>query len=138
MSAPPKDLVFYDGDCGLCHRAVTFLVARDVDGSRFVYAPLGGTTFSERIQPDHAHTLPDSLIVLTSGGDLLTRSGAVIHLLLRLGAGWRMLGRVARRMPTGLLDRAYDGVAAIRSRLFTPPGDTCPVLPEQLRAQFLP
>lgn len=138
MSEPPKDLVFYDGGCGLCHHAVTFLVSRDEDGSRFVFAPLGGATFQERIAPQRARLLPDSIVVLTPQGDLLFRSRAVIYLLFQLGIGWRTVARLARWIPTGLLDRAYDVVAAIRARLFAPPEDVCPILPGRLRGRFLP
>ncbi|HZH02738.1 MAG TPA: DCC1-like thiol-disulfide oxidoreductase family protein [Myxococcaceae bacterium] len=42
MDASDSDILFYDGGCGLCHRAVRFVLARDPAG-RFRFAPLGGS-----------------------------------------------------------------------------------------------
>jgi predicted DCC family thiol-disulfide oxidoreductase YuxK len=138
MTDASTDLVFYDGGCGLCHRAVRFLVARDEDGTRFEFAPLEGSTFGQRIGADRARLLPDSLLVLTGDGELLARSRGVIRVLARLGRGWRTAARVAGWMPTPLLDRLYDGVAAVRHRLFEAPTDVCPAVPPPLRGRFLP
>jgi len=138
MSSASTDLVFYDGGCGLCHRAVRFLVSRDDDGSRFAFAPLGGLTFVQRVDGDRALALPDSLVVLTREGQLLVRSRGVIHVLSRLGPGWRTVARIARWVPAPLLDRLYDGVAAVRSRLGDDPPDVCPAVPPTLRSRFLP
>jgi predicted DCC family thiol-disulfide oxidoreductase YuxK len=82
--------------------------------------------------------LPDSLVMRTEDGRLLTRSAAVLHLLDRLGGPWRILGTVGRWMPAFLLDGAYDGVARIRHRLFARPEGACPLVPRELRARFDP
>ena len=78
-------LVFYDGTCGLCHRAVRFALARDADGSRFRFAPLDSEAFRQRV-PDAAG-LPDSMVVRTPEGSVLVRSAGVIHILERAGGG---------------------------------------------------
>ena len=44
-----QDIVFYDGGCALCHHSVRFLVARDRDGSRFRFAPIGGACFRSEL-----------------------------------------------------------------------------------------
>ncbi len=130
--------VFYDGHCGLCHGAVKFLLARDPDGSRFRYAPLGGETFARMVpEPDRAG-LPDSVVVITGEGTLLTRSAGVIALLERLGGGWRAFAGVARLVPRPLADAGYDLVARVRKKLFAAPADVCPMLPPELRARFDP
>ena len=41
-------------------------------------------------------------------------------------------------VPNVLADIAYDGVAAVRHRLFTRPTDACPILPPALRSRMLP
>jgi predicted DCC family thiol-disulfide oxidoreductase YuxK len=132
------DTVFYDGGCGLCHRAVRFLVARDADGSRFVYAPLGGSTFHQHVGGLLPATLPDSIVVLTARRDLLVRSQAVIHLLRRIDGIWAFFAGLLQLVPAPLADRAYDLVAARRARLFSKPDGSCPVVPADLRARFLP
>lgn len=133
-----RDLVFYDGGCGLCHRTVLFLLRRDPEGSRFRFAPLGGGTFLDRVDGPHRAGLPDSVVVLPEAGGLLVKGAALLHLLRRLGGGWRLLGRLLALLPPGLLDWGYDRVAAVRRRLFRPPEGACPRLPPHLRDRFLP
>jgi len=132
------DLVFYDGSCGLCHRLVSFVLARDPDGSRFRYAPLGGPTFVHSFVAGERERLPDSIVVRTADGRTLVRSAAVIQLGERLGGGWRALARAASLFPHWLLDLAYDGIARIRRALFVRPEMTCPIVPQELRGRFLP
>lgn len=135
MSAP--EILFYDGHCGLCHGAVRFFLARDPDGSRFRFAPLQGGRFRATLSEAQRRSLPDSLVLLTEDGKVLTRSRAVRHALLRLGGAWGLLGRIGAIVPPPLGDRIYDGVAHVRHRLFAPPPDVCPLTPPQLRNRFL-
>jgi predicted DCC family thiol-disulfide oxidoreductase YuxK len=129
-------MVFYDGACGLCHRTVRFAIARDRDGSRFRYAALGGEAFRRLVpEPDRAG-LPDSIVVRTPDGRLLTRSQAVAHILGRIGGGWGLTGHALGLLPRGLRDWGYDGIARVRHRLFRRPVDACPVTPPELRARF--
>lgn len=137
MSATRATL-FYDGGCGLCHRAVLFLLARDHDGSRFLFAPLGGETFRTAVPPGERATLPDTLVLLADDGRLLVRSDAVAESLRSLGGGWRAAAGLARLAPRRLRDAAYDTVARSRRRLFAAPRAACPVVPARLRSRFLP
>lgn len=130
--------LYYDGACGLCHRAVRFILAEDVDGSRFRVAPLQGETFAARVTPAERANLPDSVIVQAQEGRLLVRSDAALHILERLGGVWRVLGIAGRAFPRPLRDALYDGVARIRKRLFAAPKEACPLLPSALRGRFDP
>jgi predicted DCC family thiol-disulfide oxidoreductase YuxK len=130
------ETVFYDGHCGLCHRAVRFILAEDRAGSAFRFAPLQSEEFSARVSAAARSNLPDSLVVLTSEGMLLVRSSAVLHILGRLGGAWRVLGALGRAVPTGIRDWVYDGIARIRHRLFAAPPDACPIVPKHLRERF--
>jgi predicted DCC family thiol-disulfide oxidoreductase YuxK len=132
----PEEIVFYDGNCGLCHGAVRFFLHRDRTGLRF--APLHGETFARLISPDIARGLPDSLVFFTADGELYTRSRAVLHLLQRLSLPYRVLAGVGSWIPTRILDSLYDGVAAIRARLFAKPEGTCPLLPPHLASRIDP
>ena len=80
--------------------------------------------------------LPDSIVVLTPDGTLLSRSAAIIHILDRIGGSWRLQGRLLALVPRGIRDLGYDGVARVRHRLFRKPPDACPVTPPELRARF--
>jgi predicted DCC family thiol-disulfide oxidoreductase YuxK len=134
----PPERVFYDGGCGLCHRSVRFVIARDPQGRAFRYAPLGGETFGREVEPAKAHDLPDSFVVVTRDGRVLVRWGAVLHVLAALGGIWRVLAVTGRIVPRPVGDFLYDRVAAVRKRLFRPPDDACPVAPAELRRRFDP
>ena len=130
------ELLFYDGHCGLCHRAVRFVLAEDVGGKAFRFAPLKGEAFRAAVSADEQAKLPDSLVLRTSEGKLLTRARGVLHLMERLGGCWRILASIARLVPAKLLDKLYDGVARIRYRLFQQPSEACPLVGPELRKRF--
>ena len=128
--------VFYDGGCGLCHRAVRFAITHDADGSRFRFASLQSEGFRRRVPAAARAGLPDSIVALTPDGTLLVRSAAVIHVLERVGGGWKVSGRLLRLVPRSVRDAGYDAVARVRYLLFRRPAEACPVTPPELRARF--
>lgn len=130
--------MFYDGHCGLCHRAVRFVLARDPDGKAFRFAPLGGPTFAALVPQAARERLPDSLVVLTVSGELRLRSDAVLFIGDRLGGLWRILARSAGLIPQRLRDDWYDFVAQRRRRWFRASSDVCPVVDDALRRRFEP
>jgi predicted DCC family thiol-disulfide oxidoreductase YuxK len=130
------EYLFYDGHCGLCHRAVKFVLRHDRSGELFRYAPLQGETFQARVAVERRARLPDSVVVLTREGELLVRSDAFLHIFRRLGGRWRALGAVLSVVPRGLRDLVYDFVAGIRYRVFGKREDLCPIVPAELRARF--
>jgi len=117
------DLIRYDGQCGLCHAWVRFLLARDAAGTLFRFSPIPGSS--------------STIIVETPDGRRLERSEAVLYLLSRLGGTWRLIGAAARLAPKPLRDWTYDRVAAVRYRLARRPDGVCPVVPADLRDRFL-
>lgn len=130
-------MIFYDGSCGLCHGTVKFTVRRDRQGL-FRFAPLGGETFLNSIPAPRRRGLPDSIVVLTEQGDVLTRSAGALYILRRLGGIWKALAVLAGAAPHGLRDAAYDFIARTRYRFFRRPRGVCPMLPPDLRGRFLP
>jgi len=132
----PAERLFYDGSCALCHWAVRFVLARDPEGRAFRFAPLDSDAFRGAAPEAVRAALPDSFVVETSDGRLLTRSTALLHLLDRLGGPWRVLGRAARIVPRSLRDALYDFVARVRYRVFGRESEACPAIPKQLRSRF--
>ena len=135
---PPTEILYYDGQCGLCHRGVKFVLKHDRSGAAFRFAPLQGVTFQSRVPADQRAALPDSMAVQTAAGSLLIRSTALVHILRRLGGGWKILGATLAIVPRPLRDLAYNLVAQTRHRLFGCPDELCPVLPASLRTRFDP
>jgi predicted DCC family thiol-disulfide oxidoreductase YuxK len=136
---PPQnpELFFYDGHCALCHGAVKFVLKRDRSAA-FRFAPLQGATFESRIPSARRASLPDSVAILTNGGDLLTRSDAFLHVCRKLGGGWKILAEILGVIPRPLRDAVYNGVARIRYRVFGKRDELCPVVPAEIRARFDP
>jgi predicted DCC family thiol-disulfide oxidoreductase YuxK len=133
-----SEYIFYDGRCGLCHRAVKFVLKHDRSGNAFRFAPLQGETIQSRLPAEQRAGLPDTFAVLTRDGALLIRSNASLYVLERLGGGWKILAKILRLIPRGLRDLVYDSVARIRYRLFGRRDDLCPVVSPVLRARFDP
>ncbi len=136
MGSDARDTVYYDGGCALCHRSVRFLVARDRDGSRFRFAPLGGAAFRADLSLAEREALPDAIVVRASDGRLLVRSAAVLRLSARLGGLHGALARVFALLPVRLRDALYDAVARSRYRVFGRVGEACPVIAPELRPRF--
>lgn len=134
--------LFYDGECGLCHRSVRFILAEErgmPEPLRLRFAPLQGELFERWLdtRPDlRAGELPDSILLELEDGRVLTRSGAALEIAERLGGFWRVLATVVRPLPEAWLDGLYDGLARVRKRLFAEPKASCPILPPDLRARF--
>lgn len=134
--AMATERIFYDGHCGLCHRAVRFVLAEDRAGHAFRFAPLDSNAFRVAVHEDDRATLPDSIVLLTTDGALLSRSTAVLYILQHLGGVWRILGNIAGLIPLTVRDRVYDGIARIRHCLFHAPAQACPLAPAHLRKRF--
>lgn len=128
-------ILFYDGECGLCHRAVRFLLAEDAAGL-FRFAPLGGPTFLAHVAPAKRAGLPDSMVLRTADGALLTGAAGALEAGCALGGWWRLGASTLARLPAPLLDAAYAVVARSRRRLFRRPDAACPLVPPFLRGRF--
>ena len=131
-----QDIVFYDGGCALCHGSVRFLVARDRDGSRFRFAPIGGALFRTELSEAERTGLPDAIVVRTCEGRLLVRSAAALRLSARLGGIHAALARIFALVPERLRDALYDVIARSRYRIFGRRSEACPVIAPELRARF--
>lgn len=129
------EMLFYDGHCGLCHRFVRVVLAED-RGEAFRLAPLDSDAFRAATTEEQRAALPDSTVVKTADGQLLTQSAGVLHVLARLGGLWRVMAWLGGLAPRHLADRVYAGIAGVRRRLFAAPAAACPILPPDLRARF--
>jgi predicted DCC family thiol-disulfide oxidoreductase YuxK len=113
VKEPP--ILFFDGTCGLCDRAVTYIFDRD-RAHALVYAPLQGETAKARLPAAKIQNL-DSMVLLVDG-EMLERSTAVFAALALTGGPWKVVSALALAVPRGVRDAAYDLVAKYRYRLF--------------------
>ena len=108
-------VILYDGQCGLCHRSVRWLVRRD--RGRLFYAPLQGPT-AARLRLRHRE-IPETLetVVFVEAGRAHLRSKAFLHAAHHLTWPWRW-AHPLRHLPAALMDPLYRFVARRRYRWF--------------------
>ena len=138
VPAHPRDTLFYDGGCGLCHRTVRFVLWADRAGDHFRFASLEGELFRKVIPEAQRAGLPDSVVLRLADGSLLVRSAAVLYILRSLGGFWAVLAMLLRLLSTRWCDALYDFIARRRRAWFRPPAQVCPAVPAHLRSRLLP
>lgn len=137
MNPDERDLIFYDGHCGLCHRWVKRVLEAGPPGERFRVSPLQGETIKSMLSEPERSDLPDSVVVRTSDGQWLYRSDATVYILENLGPPYRRQAKWLACLPRWLRDLGYRMIAGTR-RLFGRPKDVCPMVTESQRERFLP
>lgn len=119
-------VLFFDGECGLCHRLVRLLLRLDRTG-RLRFAPLQGAAAQGYLR---AHGLPtvdfDTLVFVPEWmargrPDYRLRTSGVIAALRAVGGGLaRTLAGFIAVFPAPLRDAGYRTVGRWRYRLFGP------------------
>jgi predicted DCC family thiol-disulfide oxidoreductase YuxK len=131
---PDNPILLFDGVCNLCNRAVQFVIPRDPEG-RIQFAPLQSAPGKALLT---RHGLdPGALdsVVLVEDGNVYQKSAAVIRVSELLGWPYRVAG-VGRLLPSPVLDRLYDIVAANRYDVFGRK-DQCMIPSDDVSDRFL-
>lgn len=129
-------IVFFDGDCGLCHRYIRFVLRNERPSGGLKFASLQGET-ARKLLPHELVDRVSTMVVRTEQGRLLTRSDASVFIGRRLRHPWRASAIVGGWLPRPVRDAAYRLVASARRRLFSRPASNCPVHSGPLRERFL-
>lgn len=136
---PGRHLLLYDGECGFCHAAVRFVLARDRSG-RFDFAALQSVAAASVLAPHGGR--PADLTTFYVLEDyrgpaprLWSRSDAALLVARELGWPWRAASAL-RMAPRPLRDPVYDLVARHRHRI-RGAADACIVPRPEQRARFL-
>jgi predicted DCC family thiol-disulfide oxidoreductase YuxK len=127
-----QHIVFFDGVCGLCNRAIDFLMRKD-KRKVLLFAPLQGTTASALLPLGEATSL--SSMVYYSKGKISYRTRAILNMLWDMG-GWWILTALFRIIPPFIRDVFYNWMAASRYKLFGKK-DTCRIPTVEERGRFL-
>lgn len=128
-------IVAYDGNCGLCHGFVRFLLRHDRAGHiRFAASD---SNAGRKIFADSGQDPTDPAAMVTLVGDRpATGADAAIVALLALGGIWR-IATLLRLVPRGLRDAVYRHVAARRIAWFGT-ANGCPAPQPEWAGRFLP
>ena len=130
----PEPLVLYDGECGLCHHTVKWLLKRD--RGQLWYAPLQGET-ADRLRARGMKIPTDlSTVTLVDGGRVFVRSKVFLHGAKYLTRPWRW-AYAFRWMPGFLFNWLYRIIARVRYRIWGKL-DSCQIPDVAVRSRFLP
>jgi predicted DCC family thiol-disulfide oxidoreductase YuxK len=136
-SATP--ILFFDGTCGFCARALQFVLRHEGKDRSLRFARLEGplgTTLRARI-PELVSV--DSLIwyesaTASTAERLLWQARGVLRVARYLGGFWRVLGTLGSLIPRPLLDAGYAWIARHRHQLAA---ESCLVPTPEQRARFV-
>lgn len=132
MIGGEKNLLLYDGECGMCNHFVQWMLRVD-HGGRFRYAPLNGPTSLGILG---GPVDPTTMIVVDDRGKHLREADAVFYLLTHLAFPWR-LAVIGYLVPRFIRNAAYRWVAKRRHTLFPRP-QACALPDAGERRRFLP
>ena len=122
MREPPSNrVVLYDGVCGLCNRAVQFLLKRDRH-DRFRFASLQ-SDFAATLLKRHGldHNDLDTVYCVLNQGEanemLLSKGDAFLQFAKVIGGVWSV-AQIGRIIPRPIRNWLYDFVARHRYQVF--------------------
>lgn len=122
-----KMLLLYDGDCGLCNRAVQWLLQRDRRDT-FRFCALQSATAKQILESAPPAIRNSDSIILYAGHRFFHLSTAALKAAAGLGGKYRLLS-VFLWIPAFLRDSIYRFIARNRKRWW-PYGPSC-ALPRQ-------
>ena len=108
-------ILFYDGDCALCNRVVTFILNHEKD-SKVLFSALDTAAANELLSKHPIYNREEDTVYFFDGNQLYSKSTAVLKLLPFL-KGYLFVLRLGWLFPKGLRDKIYDEVAKRRRNL---------------------
>ncbi len=111
-----QPILFYDGDCPLCNRVVTFILNHEKD-SKILFSALDTAAANEFLSKHPLYKREEDTVYFFDGDQLYSKSTAVLKLLPFL-KGYLLMLRLGWLLPKGLRDKMYDEVAKRRQRIF--------------------
>ena len=137
MKRYPEHLVLFDGECGLCDKAVQFLLNKDTTGILY-FSPLQGD-LAQVILNEHVQLKElDSILYVRTQREntqIFAHSSAVSEICAVLPAPWSWL-RIMRWVPKFVRDFGYRFVAKHRFHFFGK-NSACRIPSSEERKRFL-
>jgi predicted DCC family thiol-disulfide oxidoreductase YuxK len=134
-----KAIVLYDGVCGLCNRAVQFLLKRDrFDRLQFasLQSDLAAKVLNRHdLDREYLGTVYAVLNFGEPNETLLAKGDAFLFFAGVIGGVWR-IGRAAKIIPRPVRNRLYDFVARHRYQVFGK-SESCMLPDPKHRHKFL-
>ena len=122
-----KNVIYYDGECGLCHLAVRFILRVD-SKSNFYFSPLSNLDINLKNI--------DS-IVLKRGNKVFYEGMAIIMIFENIDNNWNYLAKILKLIPINVLDTAYRWVSRNRAKISVKKVSSCPMVPSYYQKRFI-
>ncbi len=122
-----KNVIYYDGECGLCHLAVRFILRVD-SKNNFYFSPLSNLDINLKNI--------DS-IILKRGNKVFYEGMAIIMIFQNIDNNWNYLAKVFRLIPINVLDTAYRWVSRNRAKISVKKVSSCPMVPSSYQKRFI-
>jgi predicted DCC family thiol-disulfide oxidoreductase YuxK len=129
-----KQIIFFDGVCGLCNASVNWLMKKDKKGV-FLFAPLQGITAQSALPKAYSEQM--NTLVYLKYGSVHNQSDAVLFALKDLGGVWKIIGFCLSVFPQSLRNFVYHWVSKNRYTWFGKL-DQCRLPTAEEKAKFLP
>jgi predicted DCC family thiol-disulfide oxidoreductase YuxK len=139
MPKPCPAIIYYDGECGFCNRAILFLISIDKSRS-FTFARLQGKSGQSLIANYPELRGIDSAVLIeptaTGNEHVAIKFELVRGVARHLSGRWGLLFGVIGRLPRRMGDWVYDFIAKYRKRIYGG-SESCPIPSEYVRSRFL-
>ena len=122
-----ENVIYYDGECGLCHLAVRSILRVD-SKSKFYFSPLSNL--------DNNWKNIDS-IILKKGNKVFYEGQAIIMIFENIDNNWNYLAKVLKLIPINALDTAYRWVSRNRAKVSLKKVSSCPIVPSSYQKRFI-
>ena len=122
-----ENIIYYDGECGLCHLAVRFILRVD-SKSKFYFSPLSNLDINLKNI--------DS-IILKKDNKVFYEGMAIIMIFQNIDNNWNYLAKVLKLIPINVLDTAYRWVSRNRAKISVKKVSSCPVVPSYYQKRFI-
>ena len=122
-----ENVIYYDGECGLCHLAVRFILRVD-SKSKFYFSPL--SNFDNNLKRIDS-------IILKRGNRVFYEGQAIIMIFENIDNSWNYLAKVLKLVPINVLDTAYRWVSRNRTKVFVKKVSSCPIVPSYYQKRFI-
>lgn len=127
-----KDIVFYDGDCGLCNQVVQFVLKYERNET-LCFCALQSEYAQLFLKNKGIVEIDFSTFYLLKKGNLYSKSTAVLQLLEYLHFRFVFLS-IGWILPKFMRDRIYDLIAKNRKKWNF---DRCSLIPSEKKNRFL-
>ena len=126
-------ILFFDGVCNLCNKAVDFIIRRDKNRI-FRYASLQ-SDIARALLPASINEKSYETIYVLVGEQILAKSNAVFYVAEHLD-GWPKLLKYMKWVPSNFADAIYTMIAKNRYKVFGK-RESCRLPKEEEKALFL-